>query len=51
LIGISNKPNQYATAALEGIVAPHGDVKITGQIAFEDPRRNNSVEPHFVEFL
>jgi hypothetical protein len=47
LVGISTKPKRYATAALDGLVGPQGDVKIRGQIAFEDPRRNNDIQLSF----
>ncbi len=47
VVGISTRPNRYATAALDGLVGPQGDVKIRGQIAFEDPRRNNDVQLSF----
>lgn len=47
IVGISTKPNRYATAAFDGLVGAQGDVKIRGQIAFEDPRRNNDVQLSF----
>lgn len=47
VVGISTKPKRYATAALDGLVGPQGDVKIRGQIAFEDPRRNNDIQLSF----
>jgi len=47
LVGISTKENRYATAAFDGLVGTQGDVKIRGQIAFEDPRRNNDVQLSF----
>ena len=47
VVGISTKPKRYATAAFDGLVGPQGDVKIRGQIAFEDPRRNNDVQLSF----
>ncbi len=47
VVGISTKPKRYATAAFDGLVGPQGDVKIRGQIAFEDPRRNNDIQLSF----
>ena len=47
VVGISTRPNRYATAAFDGLVGPQGDVKIRAQIAFEDPRRNNDVQLSF----
>ena len=47
VVGISTRPNRYATAAFDGLVGAQGDVKIRGQIAFEDPRRNNDVQLSF----
>jgi hypothetical protein len=47
LIGIDNTPKRYATSAFEGLVAPEGDMKMKGQIAFADAKRNNDVNLSF----
>ncbi len=43
LLGVSNVPGQYALIALDGQVDRRGSMRARGQMAFEDPRRNNEV--------
>ena len=43
LLGVSNRPNQYASLALDGRVGKSGSLRGRGQVAFDDPRLNNDV--------
>jgi hypothetical protein len=47
LLGVSNVPGQYATIALDGTVDKSGSLRVRGQAAFEDPRRNSDVSLSF----
>lgn len=47
LLGVSNVPGQYALIALDGQVDRSGSMRARGQMAFEDPRRNNEVNITF----
>jgi hypothetical protein len=47
LIGISSYPKRYATGAFDGLIAPSGDMKLKGQIAFADARHNNDINLSF----
>jgi hypothetical protein len=47
LLGVSNVPGQYALIALDGQVDRRGSMRARGQMAFEDPRRNNEVNITF----
>ncbi|MEO0048640.1 MAG: hypothetical protein RLZZ410_1599 [Pseudomonadota bacterium] len=46
-LGVSNVPGQYALIALDGQVDRSGSMRARGQMAFEDPRRNNEVNITF----
>jgi hypothetical protein len=43
LVGVSTQPKRYATAAFKGLIDESGDMQLRGQIAFENPRRNNEI--------
>jgi len=47
LIGVSTQPKRYATAAFNGLIDESGDMQLRGQIAFENPRRNNEISLSF----
>jgi len=47
LLGVSNVPGQYALIALDGQVDRRGSMRARGQLAFDDPRRNNDVSLTF----
>ena len=47
LLGVSNVPGQYALIALDGQVDRRGSLRARGQLAFEDPRRNNDLSLTF----
>jgi hypothetical protein len=47
LLGVSNVPGQYALIALDGQVDRRGSMRARGQLAFEDPRRNNDLSLTF----
>lgn len=47
LLGVSNVPGQYALLALEGQVDRRGSMRARGQMAFDDPRRNNDIQISF----
>ncbi len=47
LLGVSNVPGQYALIALDGQVDRRGSMRARGQMAFEDPRRNNEINITF----
>ena len=47
LLGVSNIPGQYALIALDGQVDRRGSMRARGQLAFEDPRRNNDLSLTF----
>jgi uncharacterized protein involved in outer membrane biogenesis len=47
LLGVSNVPGQYALIALDGQVDLRGSMRARGQLAFEDPRRNNDLSLTF----
>jgi len=44
---VSNLPGHLAVMTLDGILAESGSVRGNGQIAFDDPRRNNDVTLNF----
>ncbi len=47
LLGVSNTPGQYALIALGGQVDRRGSMRARGQMAFDDPRRNNDINISF----
>jgi hypothetical protein len=47
LVGVSTQPKRYATAAFKGLIDESGDMLLRGQIAFENPRRNNEISLSF----
>jgi hypothetical protein len=47
LVGVSTQPKRYATAAFNGLIDESGDMQLRGQIAFENPRRNNEISLSF----
>ena len=46
-LGISNEPGEFASVALDGIVAGTGSMRATGQMAFDDPRLNHDMQLQF----
>ena len=44
---ISNLPDHLAVMTLDGVLAESGSIRGKGQIAFDDPRRNNDVTLNF----
>lgn len=44
---VSNLPGHFAVMTLDGILAESGSIRGKGQIAFDDPRRNNDVTLNF----
>ena len=44
---ISNLPGRLATMTLDGVLAGSGSMRGSGQMAFDDPRRNNDVTLNF----
>jgi hypothetical protein len=47
LLGISNEPGHFASVALDGLVAESGNMRATGQMAFDDPRLNHDIQLQF----
>ena len=46
-LGISNEPGEFASVALDGVVAGTGSMRATGQMAFDDPRLNHDMQLQF----
>ncbi len=46
-LGISNEPGEFASVALDGVVAGTGSLRATGQMAFDDPRLNHDMQLQF----
>lgn len=44
---ISNLPSHLASMTLDGVLAESGSIRGRGQVAFDDPRRNNDVTLNF----
>lgn len=44
---VSNLPDHLAVMTLDGVLAESGSIRGKGQIAFDDPRRNNDVSLNF----
>ncbi len=48
LTGFSNRPDQVAGLALNGTIDRTGEMIAKGNVAFEDPRRNNDLSVQFI---
>ena len=46
-MNVNNLPGHLATMTLDGVLAESGSIRGKGQIAFDDPRRNNDVTMNF----
>jgi hypothetical protein len=44
---VSNLPGHLAVMSLDGVLAESGSIRGKGQVAFDDPRRNNDVTLNF----